>query len=66
MATIIINENTKKGKIILDLIKELRVGKIIEDTSNTPNQKTIDAIKDAQQGNTTKCSNFDDYLQKIK
>ena len=30
MTTIVINEKTKKGRIILDLIREMGVGEIIE------------------------------------
>jgi len=66
MATVIINEKTKKGRIILDLIKETGIGEIYYDTDNIPNQTTIDAIREAQEGYTTKCSGFDDYLKKIQ
>ncbi len=31
MTTIIINERSKKGRIILDLVRELSCGKIIND-----------------------------------
>jgi len=33
MTTIIINERSKKGRIILDLVRELSCGKIINDDS---------------------------------
>ena len=48
MTTVIINEKTKKGQIILDLIKEMGIGKIIDETkSNSPafNDTTLQAIK---------------------
>jgi len=69
MTTIIINEKTKKGRIILDLIKEMRVGKIIDDLmepENIPNSTTINAIKEANEGKTIKCIDFDDYLKKVE
>ena len=66
MATVIINEKTKKGKIIIDLIKELGIGRIIYDSKDIPNQTTIDAIEEANSGYTTKCSDFEDYLKKVK
>ena len=67
MTTIIINEKTKKGKIILDLIREMGLGKIIDDeVKNTPNKKTSNAIREAINGETTKCSSFNDYLEKVK
>ena len=67
MTTIIINEKTKKGKIILDLIREMGMGRIIDDkVKNTPNETTLDAIQEAINGETTKCNSFNDYLEKIK
>ncbi|MFA5330723.1 MAG: hypothetical protein WC384_23220 [Prolixibacteraceae bacterium] len=69
MTTIIINEKTKKGRIILDLIKEIGVGKIIDNSlksENILNNTTRKAIKDANDGNTIKCVDFDDYLKKVE
>jgi hypothetical protein len=69
MTTIIINEKTKKGRIILDLIREMGVGEIIEDstTSNAIfNKTTIKAIREAKEGKTIKCNDFEDYLNKVK
>lgn len=67
MTTIIINEKTKKGRIILDLIREMGMGKIIDDkVKNTPNKITSNAIREAINGKTTKCNSFNDYLEKIK
>jgi len=69
MTTIIINEKTKKGRIILDLIREIGVGKIIEnnmESENILNNTTLKAIKEANEGNTIKCIDFDDYLKKVE
>jgi hypothetical protein len=69
MTTIIINEKTKKGQIILDLIREMGVGKIIDnkmEAEDIPNEKTIKAIQEAKEGKTIKCIDFDDYLKKVK
>jgi hypothetical protein len=69
MTTIIINEKTKKGRIILELIREMGVGEIIESkkaSSHIPNNTTLKAIRDAEEGNTVKCADFDDYLSKVK
>ena len=69
MTTVVINEKTKKGRIILDLIREMNVGKIIEEKkSQHPvfNDITLQAIKEARDGETVKCTNFDDYLNKVK
>ena len=69
MTTIIINEKTKKGRIILDLIREMGVGKIMgdnKDPENIPNNKTILAIQYAIEGKTIRCTDFNDYLKKVK
>ncbi len=68
MTTIIINEKTKKGKIILDLIREMGVGKIIgdeESENRVLNSTTIQAIREAETGKAIKCKNFEDYLEKV-
>ncbi len=59
----------KKGQIILDLIREMGIGKIIDETkSKSPvlNDTTLQAIKEAQEGETIKCASFEDYLNKLK
>lgn len=69
MTTIIINEKTKKGRLILDLIREIGVGEIIDDRlepDNIFNNTTIKAIQEANEGKTIKCRDFDDYLNKVK
>jgi len=67
MTTILINEKTKKGRIILDLIKVLGVGEIVDENNiarGIPNKTTIRALKEIRSGETTKCENFDEYLVK--
>lgn len=69
MTTIIINEKTKKGRIVLDLIREMNCGIIIPDEKNVvenPNDITRLAIQQARKGETIKCTNFEDYLAKVK
>lgn len=69
MTTIIINEKSKKGRIILDLIREMGVGEIIESKKGSEdilNDTTMKAIRDAGKGKTIKCNDFDDYLNKVK
>jgi hypothetical protein len=68
MTTIIINEKTKKGRIILDLIREINGGKIIENDKkavNAPNDTTLKAIQEASEGKTIQCLDFEDYLIKV-
>jgi len=62
MTTVIINGKTKKGKIILDLIKEMRCGRII---SGTPNEETTRAIKSAREGRVKKVKNSSELYNVI-
>lgn len=69
MTIIIINEKTKKKRIILDLIREMGIGKIVDDnmeSKNIPNELTLKAIQEANEGKTIKCIDFNDYLNKVK
>jgi hypothetical protein len=69
MTILIINEKTKKGRIILDLIKEIGVGKIVDnlmESENILNSTTVKAIREANEGKTIKCTDFDDYLKKVE
>ena len=69
MTTVIIDEKSKKGKIVLKLIKELGIGKFVVEKkikSTRPNQVTLDAIKEAYEGKTIVCEDFQDYVKKTK
>ena len=66
MTTVIINEKTK-GKLVLALIRELGVGRIVEDQhKKIPNQTTINAMEEAKAGKTIRCRDFNDYLEKVR
>ncbi len=68
MTTIIIDERTKKGKIILDLVRELNAGEILPQNRKAKagyNQTTLEAIKEAIEGRTVVCESFEDYLIKV-
>jgi hypothetical protein len=67
MTTVIINEKTKKGQIIIDLIIKLGAEKIIEDKevkSQTLNNISVKALREAKECKSTQCKKFDDYLEK--
>jgi hypothetical protein len=69
MTTIIIDEKTKKGKIILDLVRKMKAGQILvtpQKNKSVYNQITLDAIHEAKEGQTILCDSYDDYLGKIK
>ncbi len=62
MTTVIINNKTKKGKLILDLIREMNCGEIIEEE---PNEETIKAIQEARNGELKKAENSNDLSDKL-
>lgn len=69
MTTIIIDENTRRGRIILDLVRELNAGHVLNEQDEeftAYNQKTISAIQEASEGKTIVCEDFNDYLRKVK
>jgi antitoxin component of RelBE/YafQ-DinJ toxin-antitoxin module len=62
MTKVIINNKTKKGKLILDLIREMNCGEIIEEE---PNEETIKAIQEARNGELKKAENSKDLSDKL-
>ena len=62
MTTVILNDKTKKGKLILDLIKEINGGEIINDE---PNEETIKAIEDARKKNLTRVKDSGELIEKL-
>ncbi len=65
MAIIFVNERSKPAKAFLKFIKELSFISFL-DESEMPNLKTKRAIQDAEDGKTTQCIDFDEYLKKVK
>lgn len=62
MTTVIINDKTKKGKLVLELFREMGYGKII---SREPNQETIAAIEDARAGKVSEAKHVKELLKSI-
>ena len=62
MTTIVINERTKEGKVILELIKKLSSVEILQE----PNQMTKNAIEDARHKKGIKGRNKADLFAKLK
>ena len=57
--TITVNERTKEGKSLVNYLKSLGV---IEE----PNDETLQAMKDIEDGNVTVYKTFEDYLEAYK
>lgn len=62
MTTVILDDKTRKGKLILDLIKEIKGGEIIK---NEPNEETIKAIEDARNNYLTRVKDSGDLIKKL-
>ena len=58
--TITINERTREGKSLVKYLKSLGV---IDDV---PNDETLQAMKDIEDGNVTVYKTFEDYLEAYK
>lgn len=56
--TIRVNERTKAGK---GLVRYLRSLGVIDE----PNETTIAAIKEIENGGGTRCNSFEDYLKSV-
>ncbi|SHJ21082.1 hypothetical protein SAMN05444280_11376 [Tangfeifania diversioriginum] len=60
-----IKTNTKRGKYLYGLLKEMaKTGRDIE-FEHTPNDETIEAMKEAEQGKTTKVNSVDELFDSI-
>ena len=62
MTTVILDDKTKKGKLILDLIREINGGKIINDE---PNEETIKAIKEARNLDVKEVKDSEELINKL-
>ena len=57
--TITINERTREGKSLVNYLKSLGV-------IDVPNDETLQAMKDIEDGNVTVYKTFEDYLEAYK
>jgi hypothetical protein len=63
--TLRINENSKMGKVILDLIKITAADKKGVEVVRTFNAETIKAIEDVEAGRTFKVKNTKDLFKEL-
>ena len=57
--TITVNERTKEGKSLVNSLKSLGV-------IDGPNDETLQAMKDIEDGDVTEYKTFEDYLEAYK
>jgi hypothetical protein len=62
MTTIVVNERTKEGKALLELVNKMSSVEILQE----PNDLTKQAIDDARQKKGTKGKNKADFFAKLK
>jgi len=74
MTTIVIDERTRIGKLILDMIHETNCGKILEEKkrrnqicglSHIPNAETIKAIEEAETGMVNEYNSTSDLFKSL-
>ena len=63
MATVIINDKIKAGKLFLEFLKSQTWAKVIE--KKHPNAKTRQAIKDAENNKMFKTENVEDLIKQL-
>jgi len=63
MTTVIINNKTKMGKLILDLIREMGCGEILYDH---PNKETHAAIEDARKSKLKKADSASELCKELE
>ncbi len=57
--TITVNERTKSGRGLVNYLKSLGV-------IDSPNEETLKAMADIENGNVTVFDTFEDYLEAVK
>lgn len=63
MTTIVINEKTKIGKLIMNMIIETNCGKVIDEKKS--NRQTVAAINDSIAGRVHKVKSVNELMQKL-
>lgn len=64
MATVIIDTRSKEAKKMLEYLKTTRYAKVVED--KIPNEETIKAMKDAEDGNLNNYTSADELIKSLK
>jgi phosphotransferase system HPr-like phosphotransfer protein len=64
--TIKINEKSKEGKTLMELIKLFSVKKTVVEIINIPNDGIDESIQDYKEGNIIQAKNAQELLKKIK
>ena len=65
MITVKINEHTRKGKLLFEMLLSLEESGYCS-IERIPNAETLRAMNDAKKGKVTKYESADDLLKKIK
>ncbi len=64
MTTVIINEQTEKGKSLLKFLEKFRGEEFIQ-IDKKPNRETVRAIEDSKKGKVVKSKNVRDLMDKL-
>jgi len=64
MTTVIIKTRSKAAKQMIEFLKTQPYAEVIEAVK--PNATTLQAIEEVRKGETIKCNNFEEYLEKVR
>jgi len=64
MTTVIIDTRSTEAKKILEFLKTTRYAKVIEE--NTPNDETLTAMKEVEDGNVNSYGSVHEMMSKLK
>lgn len=64
MTTIVIDTRTSEAKKMVEFLRSTKYAKIVED--KTPNEETIEAINEVQEGNLNSYKSAKDLISSLK
>jgi len=64
MTTVVINDKTKEGKALIEIIKHLKYATIIDET--TPNASVLKSVEDAESGKVNMYSSTEELFAKLQ
>jgi hypothetical protein len=64
MTTVVINDRTKEGKALIELIKHLKHATIIDE--KTPNSSLMKSIEDAESGKVNEYNSTEELFAKLR
>jgi hypothetical protein len=64
MTTVVINDRTKEGKALIELIKHMKHATIVDE--KTPNTSLLKSIEDAERGKVNEYKSTEELFAKLR